>query len=188
MTVAPFPQIDIKGWERFLDKTFRRNVQDNQRWPGEPDGGWLIPPDWFSSVNDVVRTLFVVKYLDGVDYLGSKIEEAARECGLLCESTLENTELGYYAGHIVVSMQLQVPQETWTFETQTILFEIQVTTQMQEVIRKLLHPHYEAHQLREPSRRGWQWRYGDPEFATNYLGHIIHYLEGQIMKVREERR
>jgi len=186
MTVGGFPDVLVKDWDRFLDKTYRRNVQDNTEWPEAPLEGWLIPPYWFSAVNDVVRTMFVVKYLDGVDYFGSKIEETARDHGLAFTPSLEYTELGYYAGHIVVAMDLEVTLESWSMETRKVLFEIQVTTQVQEVIRRLLHRHYERHQLGETMDRPWQWDYESPQFSANYLGHILHYLEGQIMKVREE--
>lgn len=186
LRVGGFPDVLAKDWERFLDKTYRRNVQDNLEWPRPPNGGWLIPPYWFSAVNDVVRTLFVVKYLDGVDYFGSKIDETARDHGLRCVPTLEYTELGYYAGHVVVSMELEIPLESWSIEVRSVSFEIQVTTQVQEVIRRLLHPHYESHQLGEAAGRPWQWDYESAQFSANYLGHILHYVEGQIMKVRED--
>ena len=181
---AEAPAFSVKSWDQFLDKTYRRNVQDNDDWPEEPEGGWLVPPGWFSNVNDIVRTMYVVKYLDGVDFLRTRIEGLAGELGLRCTSTLQNTDLGYYAAHLVVTMPLDVPLETWTIETKPVKIEIQITTQIQEVIRNLLHPHYEAAQIDSVAQARWQWDYLSPAFSANYLGHILHYLEGQIMKVR----
>lgn len=31
----------------------------------------------------------------------------------------------------------------------------------------------------------WQWDYESDEFIPNYLGHILHYIEGMIMEVRK---
>ncbi len=39
--------------------------------------------------------------------------------------------------------------------------------------------------LLKPPDTKWQWDYKGDEFATNYLGHILHYVEGMIMDVRE---
>ncbi len=33
----------------------------------------------------------------------------------------------------------------------------------------------------------WQWDYKCDEFLPNYLGHIIHYIEGMIMEVRDRK-
>ena len=76
------------------------------------------------------------------------------------------------------------------FKTEKIMvsIEIQITTQLQEVIKKLLHKYYEERRKRieKPSVK-WQWDYKSDEFSTNYLGHILHYVEGMIMDIRESR-
>jgi len=60
------PQIDIliKPFGSVLDKSFRKNVIQNQNWPNEPTGGWILPDNWHSNLNDILRTMIVVKYLD----------------------------------------------------------------------------------------------------------------------------
>ena len=69
-----------------------------------------------------------------------------------------------------------------------MLVEIQITTQLQEVIRRLLHKYYERQRSgRSTSDLKWQWDYKSDEFAANYLGHILHYVEGMIMDVRDKR-
>jgi len=68
-----------------------------------------------------------------------------------------------------------------------ISIELQITTQLQEVIRKLLHNYYEERRIRlKEEDLKWQWDYRSDEFATNYLGHILHYIEGMIMDIREK--
>ena len=34
----------------------------------------------------------------------------------------------------------------------------------------------------------WQWDYTSDEFAANYLGHILHYVEGMIIDIREKQK
>lgn len=69
------PDVLTKPFDSFLIKTYRRNVNANSNWPEPPDGGWLLPDNWLSRVNDLVRTTIVVKYLDGVGYLIEKFSE-----------------------------------------------------------------------------------------------------------------
>ena len=68
-----------------------------------------------------------------------------------------------------------------------IPIEIQITTQLQDVIRKLLHIYYEERRkkITEDDIK-WQWDYKSDEFVANYLGHILHYVEGMIMDVRSK--
>jgi hypothetical protein len=90
-----------------LLKTFRKNILDNKNWPDEPGNGWIVPDNWYTKVNDIIRTLIIVKYLDGVDFVQERI-------GSLCDRHL--------------------------------------TTQLQEVIRKLLHKYYEDRR-KEPGEK-----------------------------------
>ncbi len=63
-----------------------------------------------------------------------------------------------------------------------------MTTQLQEVIRRLLHTYYEDKRQSKKEQTKWQWNYNSDEFSANYLGHILHYVEGMIMEVREKQR
>lgn len=63
--------------------------------------------------------------------------------------------------------------------------EIQVTTQAKEVLRKLLHVGYESSRLGDV-QSDWQWAYDSRAFAANYLGHVLHYVEGRIMNIRTD--
>jgi len=57
------PAVFIKPFASFELKTFRKNVLENKKWPDEPDGGWLIPDNWYSKINDIIRTLLVANIL-----------------------------------------------------------------------------------------------------------------------------
>ena len=52
----------------------------------------------------------------------------------------------------------------------------------------MLHRYYEENRVNLSNDDIiWQWDYTKPEFTTNYLGHILHYLEGMIMEVRDKK-
>jgi hypothetical protein len=189
LVVESPPDLLIKPFESFLLKTFRKNVLENRNWPTEPSGGWVLPGNWFSRVSDIVRTLFVVKYLDGVEFLVRKISSICEDCNLSSKAIYEAREEGYYAAHLYVRDRFEIPKFNWDTEVIQIAVEIQVTTQVQEVIRRLLHKYYENRRAmvgRDSMK--WQWDYKSDEFVANYLGHILHYVEGMIMEIRDKGR
>ena len=182
------PQLLTKPFGSFIVKTFRQNILDNPRWPDEPAAtGWILPPSWFEQINDIVRSLLVVKYLDGVTFAADQIFKIAKNLDTTCSTELKARDEGYYAAHLYFPVSCEIPRENWDTEKANILVEIQITTQVQEVIRKLLHTYYEERRItREQESAVWQWNYKSPEFSANYLGHVLHYVEGMIMDIREK--
>ncbi len=182
------PELLIKSFDSLFLKTYRKNILYNKNWPFEPENGWILPDNWYSRINDIIRTEYVVKYLDGVEFLSEKIELCSKEeFGLSCNVSFEAKEDGYYAAHLYIEEEFEIPNPTWDTKKIIVLIEIQITTQLQEVIRKLLHRYYEERrkQVKKEKDIKWQWNYKSDEFATNYLGHILHYLEGMIVKIKE---
>lgn len=181
------PELVTKSFSSFFEKTFRRNVLFNKNWPNEPTGGWILPDNWIENTNDILRTYFVVRYLDGVEFLLKKIEEILKNNGLACTPAFEARDEGYYAVHIYTNVNFEIPKISWETEVKKISIEIQITTQLQEVIGKLTHKYYEDRRIKsKKSDKKWQWDYESEEFTANYLGHILHYLEGMIMEVRKK--
>jgi hypothetical protein len=180
------PKLYIKPFDSFLLKTFRKNILENKEWPDEPERGWILPDNWYTKINDIIRTLFVVKYLDGVEFMVDSIKRTCKQHGLRCRSFFEAREEGYYAAHLYTEQEFEIPKITWDTEKINVSIEIQITTQLQEVIRKLLHNYYEEKraQIKKENIK-WQWNYKNDEFVANYLGHILHYVEGMIMEIRE---
>jgi len=181
------PLILTKPFNSFLLKTFRYNVLENGRWPDPPIDGWVLPHGWYSRIHDIVRTSLVVKYLDGVEFIISKLKTLSQENALHCEVSFEAREEGYYSAHFNVQQEVEIPRFDWDTERIQARFEIQVTTQLQAIIRRLLHKYYGERRARLRPDQGaskWQWDYKSDEFVTNYLGHILHYVEGMIMEVR----
>jgi hypothetical protein len=185
-TVAP--EISKKTFDSFLLKTYRKNILDNKNWPNEPVDGWILPTDWYSRINDIIRTLFVVKYIDGVQYMINELGTHCKQCDLLPETHFEAREEGYYAAHLYIRQKFEIPNIEWDTEIIDVSIEIQVTTQLQDVIRRLLHKYYEENRGKFDRDNNWQWNYKSDEFAANYLGHILHYVEGMIVEIRDKER
>ncbi len=181
--------LEIKSFESFLLKTFRINILENPNWPEDPQSSWILPSNWFCRINDIVRTSFIVKYLDGVKFLIDNLQLICSQHGLKCEPSFEAKEEGYYAAHLDIENKFEIPKFYLGTETVTVSIEFQITTQLQEVIKKLLHKHYEERRKKvEKADVKWQWDYKSDEFSTNYLGHILHFIEGMIVDIREKQK
>jgi len=188
LSIAP-PELLMKSFDSFFLKTYRKNVLENSLYPNEPENGWILPNNWHSQITDTVRTMFVVKYLDGVEFFTEKIRELSEIHDKKCDISLEAREEGYYAAHINLHDIFEIPKRNWDTEKIESSIEIKVTTQLQEAIMKLLHKYYDERRKRlKKEERVWQWNYRSDEFSANYLGHILHYVEGMIMEIREKQR
>lgn len=185
-TREPIVEIDVKPANSFIEKVYRENFIDNERFPKAPRGGWITPDNWFSRINDILRTTIVVRYLDGIRYIANRLEKLCLDESRLRDKCryLVKTE-GYYAAHLYFNMEFEIPGMGWDTKEVISPVEIQITTQVKEVIKDLLHPYYEEERLsKQPDEGLWQWGYENPEFARNYLGHIIHYIEGVMVQIR----
>lgn len=184
------PQLDIKKWDPFLDKTYRKNIVQNVNWPGPPEDGWILPDNWYSRIDDILRTIIVVKYLDGARFLVNKMRSLCEQSNRCFQCAWEAKEEGYYAVHTYIEECFEIPRIDWDTERVTAKVEIQITTQIQEVIRKLLHNYYEKKRsmVSPTAELIWQGDYESDEFIANYLGHILHYVEGMIIEIRDRER
>lgn len=179
-------KFDPKEWSNFISKVWRKNVVERKVWDGKPDESWITPLNWFEKITDIVRTTIIVKYFDGIAFLLDKMCNLFREYGYDCEPDWEARIEGYYAAHLNVFGEYEL---LFGIETQKkkIGVEIQVTTQIKDVIRELTHKFYEKRRTRlYTSDDKWQWDYKSSEFAPNYIGHILHYVEGTIMDIRDK--
>jgi len=166
---------------------YYRQTLINNKFPLQPNDGWITPNNWFDELNDIIRTTLVVKYLDGVDFIIKKLNSISDTFKLKFESTFEAREEGYYAAHSGTKIEFSIPDINFNPILKTINIEIQVTTQLQEVIKTLLHKHYEENRKKtKPKDYKWQWDYKSDEFVPNYLGHIVHYVEGMIIEIRDK--
>jgi ppGpp synthetase/RelA/SpoT-type nucleotidyltranferase len=189
--IKPEPLVlHVKSYESLLNKSYRKNVLSNDNFPDPPSEGWIIPENWFSRIKDVLRTTLTVKYLDGVEFIVNKVKELALSNDFKFDVDYEAREQGYYAAHITIVGKFKIVDINWNKQEAEIPIEIQVTTQLQEVIKTLLHRMYEEVRIKTKleSSKKWQWDYKSQEFSSNYLGHILHYVEGMILEVRDKQK
>lgn len=187
LTSVEDPKILTKSLDSLMMKAYRKNILNNNNFPNEPIGGWITPENWFESIKDVVRTTITVKYLDGVQFLVSELEKLTLDHGFYFTSSLEAREEGYYAAHTGIVFPISMPDQSFNPIDKKLNIEIQITTQIQEIIKTLLHKHYEENRkVLTPQDYKWQWDHKSPEFTSNYLGHIIHYVEGMIVEIRDK--
>jgi hypothetical protein len=179
-------QLNKKNWDAVFTKAFRQNVLSNSNWPSPPKMGWLTSDSWFDHVTDIVRTQFICRYIDGVEFIASKIVSLAEKHKLPFKNELKATNEGYYAGHVDVGFNFTIVDMEFNPVVVSGNVEFQVTTQLKEVVKQLLHIHYEDKRIKDLSKETevWQWQYKEPSFEANYLGHVMHYLEAQILKLR----
>ena len=133
--------------------------------------------------------MLIVKYLDGVEFMINTISDLCDNHKLLNRVFWEARADGYYAAHVYITLTLEIPKRPWDTQKIEVTTEIQITTQLQDVIQMLLRKYYEERRKEGRSKDiKWQWDYKNEEFATSYLGHILHYVEGMIMEIREKRK
>lgn len=182
------PSLSYKPYVSYINKTYRRNISQNPNWPEPPNNGWINPQKDFDKINDIIRTCFVVKYLDGVKYLVDEIKRKCDQNNHKFKIDYEAKEEGYYAAHFYIEYNCEIIDTEWKPLLRTFSIELQITTQLQEVIRRLLHTYYEKQRMLLTASEDykWQWDYKSEEFSANYLGHILHYLEGMILEVRNK--
>jgi hypothetical protein len=187
---AGAPLLVTKPWSSFLHKTYRKNVVSNEHFPSPPDDGWILPANWFARIRDIVRTTIEVKYLDGVPLVVKALTDLAKQEGCFHQSELEARVDGYYGAHFECSFTGRIPDTTWKLYDQQVTVEVQITTAMKEVIKKLLHTFYEDSRAKSkpPSIEDISWNYSSPQFNAAYLGHILHYVEGMIIEVRKQQK
>jgi hypothetical protein len=184
------PELLVKPWSSFLHKTYRKNVLTNHNFPRPPDEGWILPSNWFERIRDILRTTVEVKYLDGVAIVLNSLKGWAEEEACFSDSQLEARVSGYYGAHFECSFTGHIPDIAWKRYDQRITVEVQVTTSIKEVIKKLLHSFYEDSRKnpKPPSIEEISWNYRSPQFNAAYLGHILHYVEGMIIEVRDQQK
>lgn len=178
------PELYTKPFKSLIEKTFRKNILDNTKWPDPPEEGWILPCNWFFRINDIIRTTIIVKYLDGIGFIADKIRLLSKKYNLEYKIEWKAREEGYHAAHQYIKKEFKMSNIDWVTEKVNLSIEIQITTQLQENIRSLLHRHYEERRKRVSEEDiKWQWDYKSEEFAANYLGHILHYIEGTILEI-----
>ena len=116
-----------KSYESAVNKTFRRNVLFNPNYPESPEKtGWLTPDNWYSHINDLIRGTVVCKFLDGPEFLATRLVDYAHTLGLKARSYSQERDEGYYAYHFYAKFGVSLVDLGWNAKTHDIEFEIQL--------------------------------------------------------------
>jgi ppGpp synthetase/RelA/SpoT-type nucleotidyltranferase len=184
-------QIETKPFNSMINKCYRQDIINNPQWSKatfdwKDKDVWMNPLQCFERFSDILRTRISVRYLDGAVFILDKLKLLADSVTLSYEYDYKAEEEGYYAIHFDLIAPFEIP--SLEFETCKIKsrVEIQINTEIQDLILALTHKYYEERRITSKvSSEKWQWDYECEEFLPNYLGHIIHYIEGMIMEVRK---
>ncbi|HYZ77051.1 MAG TPA: hypothetical protein VE596_06710 [Gaiellaceae bacterium] len=144
--VPTLPSLVNKSWPSFLSRTWRENVGNNESWDQPPKEGWWLPDNWFERAWDIVRTRFVVRDLDGARELAEQLCQLAERRPFKLGTKLDEEAKpnGYYGYHVYIRQEFKVPALDYEGEQdRSSQIEIQVMTQMAEIISELSHPFYE---------------------------------------------
>lgn len=176
----------VKSFDSCTDKLFRTNVVWNAKWPAEPKNGWVAPTDVLAVFDDVVRGRLVCKYMDGPEFLASRIKKLAESHNVACDYESRQLDEGYYAYHVYLRLQVDSFDQAFNPRRVTSKLELQITTQLQDVMKELTHRFYKQRRLQLcPDRRAWKWEHKSNQFRSAYLAHTLHMLEGMILDVRD---
>ncbi|HWS86806.1 MAG TPA: hypothetical protein VN282_07570 [Pyrinomonadaceae bacterium] len=177
-----------KPYSSAVDKSFRHNVLWNRRFPDEPRRGWITPDNFFSTLNDAIRSMLVCKFIDAPNFLISKLKSYADERRLPHRSYSQERDEGYYAFHFYAKFKIELLNKEWKQQEKDVDFEIQLTTQLQDILKNLTYPLYRQTRIMpEDDKAKWKWEYGTNRFRAGYLSHTLHLLEAIIVELREDK-
>jgi ppGpp synthetase/RelA/SpoT-type nucleotidyltranferase len=176
-----------KSYESVVNKAFRLNIAWNKGFPKAPQNGWITPENWFNGLDDIVRTSLVCRYLDGPKFVASRLHERATALGLDSEYKSRQQDDGYYAYHFYISIPVDLIKTDWTLQSALVRIEVQLTTQLQDILRDLTHKFYETLRVQEGRKDdSWKWDFSTSRFKASYLSHTLHLIEGLIVELRRE--
>jgi len=175
--------MNIKPFESMIEKCYRSDVLKEKQMKD-----WMNPIDCYEVFSDLLRTRISVKYMDGVNYLVDnilKLIEDSEEVTIKKKPQQKAEESGYYAIHMDIVFPIEIQKGIQVKKINAIV-EFQINTIVQNLLVDLTHTYYEKNRIsiKSPDEK-WQWDYRNEVFVPNYLGHIIHYVEGMIMQLRE---
>ena len=180
------PEILRKPFKSAVDKSFRVNVLWNDSFPEPPKHGWVNAENLCYYFNDVIRTSIVCRFIDGPMFVTDQLMTLAKELDLERRRYTQEREEGYYAYHFYVKFPVNVVGFDWEQTMATLEVEIQVTTQLQDVLRDLTHSFYRESRLSsKKDSKKWKWSFRSNQFRIGYLSHALHLLESIILDARE---
>jgi hypothetical protein len=173
------PEFEGKGSKRICSKLYQKRLEkESFKEEVLPKEGPPIP-----KINDLVRTRIACRYVDGVEFLGNKLFDLAKE--MFCDPVREKAARveGYFAQHL--NLNSDVLYRFGGTEKAKIIVEIQIATGLSTTVWETTHSIYEASREDKQSHENWQWNPKDPNFISNQLGHMIHLADGLLVQLRD---
>lgn len=187
LMVSSPPELLQKPYESAVDKSFRVNILWNENFPEMPKKGWVTTENVYYYFNDLIRCAIVCRFIDGPRLLTDELMRFAKDLGLERRRYSQEREEGYYAYHYYVRFPVQLLDSNWSEFESHLEAEIQVTTQLQDVLRSLTHSFFKENRiLPEQDSSKWKWDFRSNRFRVGYLSHTLHLLESIILESRDE--
>lgn len=181
------PELKQKPFESAIDKSFRVNILWNDNFPEPPKKGWVTADNLYFYFNDLIRCFIVCRFIDGPRYLTNNLMKFAKSLGLERRQYSQERDDGYYAYHYYVKFHLDFLNSNWDTIQSQFEVEIQVTTQLQDILRSLTHNFYRTNRLlAEKDTSKWKWDFESNRFRVGYLSHTLHLLESIILESRDK--
>lgn len=182
----------MKSWDSTIDKMYRMNIEENDQLPRPPShqpvqaraqknneaptATWITPGNAPAYVDDLVRTKFVLPFVDGVVEVSESIVEIAKRLDLRHYKRFHAKDSGYHARHIYVLLPVSALEEG----PDVAALEIKVLTKTQDTLGELTHLLYEHKRtgsLPTMLKRKLAWEFDSPDFTASYVGHTSHLIE-----------
>lgn len=176
------PGFQGKGADRIRTKTIAayRAAKPEDKATLWPPGSPAVP-----QINDLVRTRVVVSYLDGIEFLATKLQATAKDLGTKMKTNRKASSSGYYALHLYFTepFHFRINQVT---QSVTIQCEVQIGTELATTLWNATHRVYEVWREIPGEDVGWEWKPDDPRFLSRQLGHMIHLVDGLLIRLRDQ--
>jgi ppGpp synthetase/RelA/SpoT-type nucleotidyltranferase len=135
-------------------------------------------------IGDIVRTRIRCQYIDGVEFLASKLEELSTELNVAPRRERQGKIEGYFAQHINIEHDITYREAGHSILTK-ITCEIQIASALASQMWETSHSLYENVRSDMTLSDNWQWKPDDPRFISNQLGHMLHLADGLLIQLRD---
>jgi len=141
----------------------------------------------FGKINDLVRSKIVCRHINEPAIIAQEILKLAQGVNLKASGRAQTKDEGYYAHHGYISVPVSLVNRAWQEFEESVRFEIQITTEMQNMLYELTHTFYDKERHIVPKDpHSWKWDYRSARFSASYLSHTLHLVEGMILQLYED--
>lgn len=178
------PVLQRKSFESVVSKIYRQCYLQNTLFPSPPVSGWIDDTNYLKAFNDLIRTKLTCKFIDGPELVANLLTDLARAHNLSSTFYSRSLDDGYYAFHFYVDFQVNAYSAGSSMPI-TLRMEIQISTQLKDVMYEILHKYYEKDRMQQAAaNQNWKWDVKSNKFRSGYLAHTLHLLESIIIELR----